>query len=130
MVRTIVNILKKVVAEISLFDYEQLNTILNEIENFINSHPLTYMNDENLDKSYNYDLICGKNIATNKVSLLKMTTLSQNTMQNDLQNEYLSSLHEHYTYCTGKTDADCRLYVGDIALFKRRFCSKDKAAQG
>ena len=93
MVRTIVNILKKVVAEISLFDYEQLNTILKEIENFINSHPLTYMNDENLDKSYNYDLICGKNIATNKVSLLKMTTLSQNTMQNDL----LMNIYLYYT---------------------------------
>ena len=51
------------------------------------------MNDENLDKSYNYDLICGKNIATNKVSLLKMTTLSQNTMQNDL----LMNIYLYYT---------------------------------
>ena len=50
MVRSIKNTLNKVVG-ISSLDYEQLNTVLVEIENVINSRPLTYMNDENLDES-------------------------------------------------------------------------------
>ena len=72
MVHTIKNTLKKVVG-VSSLDYEQLNTILVEIENVINSLLLTYMNDENLDESLTlYHLIYGRNITTNKVSLRKM----------------------------------------------------------
>ena len=57
MVRSIKNTLNKVVG-ISSLDYEQLNTVLVEIENVINSGPLTYMNDENLDESLtSYHLI-------------------------------------------------------------------------
>ena len=67
MVRTIKNTLKKVVG-VSSIDYEQLNTSLVEIENIIDSCPLTYMNDENLDESLTpHHLIYGRNIATNKV---------------------------------------------------------------
>ena len=50
MVRSIKNTLKKVVG-VSSLDYKQLNTVLVEIENVINSRPLTYMKDENLDES-------------------------------------------------------------------------------
>ena len=57
MVRSIKNTLNKVVG-ISSLDYEQLNTVLVEIENVINSRPLTYMNDENLGESLtSYHLI-------------------------------------------------------------------------
>ena len=57
MVRSIMNTLNKVVG-ISSLDYEQLNTVLVEIENVINSRPLTYMNDENLGESLtSYHLI-------------------------------------------------------------------------
>ena len=63
MVRSIENTLKKVVG-VRLLDYEQLNTVLVEIENVIKSRPLTYMNDENLDESLTpYHLIYGGNIA-------------------------------------------------------------------
>ena len=74
MVRSVKNTLRKVVG-VSPLDYGQLNTVLVEIENAINSYPLTYMNDENLDESLTlYHLIYSRNIATNKVSLLKMAT--------------------------------------------------------
>ena len=72
---TIKNTLKKLLG-VSSLDYEQLNTErLDEIENVINICQLTYMNDENLDKSLTqHHLIHGRNNATNKVSLLKMAT--------------------------------------------------------
>ena len=35
-------------------------------------------------------------------------------------NKYLSLLQELYTYCSGKTDEDCRLYVGDVLLREKR----------
>ena len=35
--------------------------------------------------------------------------------------EYLSLLHERYTYRIGKTDENCRLYKGDIALLREQF---------
>ena len=65
MVHSIKNTLKEVVV-ISSLDYKQLNTVLIQIENVINAHLLTYMNDENLDESLTrYNLIDGRNIATN-----------------------------------------------------------------
>ena len=35
-------------------------------------------------------------------------------------NKYLSLLHKLYTYRTGKTDEDCRLYVGDNVLLREK----------
>ena len=82
MVRSIKNTLKKKVG-VSLLDYEQLNTVLAEIENVIHSRQLTYMNDENTDESLTpYHLIYGRNIATNKVSLLKMSTYGESLRLN------------------------------------------------
>ena len=69
--------MKKVV-DVSSLDYEQLSTVLVDIENVMNSHPLTYMNDENLDESLTpCHVIYARNIVTNKVSLLKMATDGQ-----------------------------------------------------
>ena len=135
--------LKKVVG-VSSLDYEQLNTVLVEIENVIKSRPLTYMNDENLDESLTpYHLNYGRNIATNKVSLLKMAIDGESLRLNckkisiilkhfakPFTNEYLSLLHERYTYSTGKTDEDCRLYVGDIVLLREEFVPRMKWRKG
>ena len=45
-------------------------------------------------------------------------------------NEYLSLLHECYTYRTGKTDEDCQLYIGDIVLLREDFFPKMKWHKG
>ena len=143
MIRSIKNTLKKVVG-VSSLDYEQLNTVLVEIENVINSRPLSYMNDENLDENLTpYPLIYGRNIATNKLSLLKIATDGESLRLNckkiniilkhfvkRFTNEYLSLLHERYTYRTGKTDEDCRLYVGDIVSLRGEFVPRMKWRKG
>ena len=93
---------------VQLRTLNQLNTVLVEIENVINFRPLTYMNDENSDESLIlYHLIYDRNIGTNEVSLLKMTTdgnsLRLNTKKISIvlkqfakrfTNAYLSLLHE------------------------------------
>ena len=74
MVPSIKNTLKKVVG-VSSLDFEQLNNVLVEIENVLSSRPLTQMNDGNLDESLTpYHLIYARNIATNKMSLIKIAT--------------------------------------------------------
>ena len=74
IVCSIKNTLRKTV-NLSSLDYEQLNTVVVKIENAINFCLLTYMNDKNLDEHLTpYHLIYGRNIATNKVLLLKMAT--------------------------------------------------------
>ena len=139
MVRSIKNTLKKEVG-VSSLDYEQLNSVLVEIENVLNSRPLTYMNDENLIESLTLDhLIYGRNIATNKVSLLKMATDGESLHSNckkiniilkhfakRFTNEYISLLCERYTYGTRKADEDCRLYVRDIVLLREEFVPRMK----
>ena len=127
MVRSIKNTLMKKVG-VSLLDYEQLNTVLAEIENVIHSRQLTYMNDENTDESLTpYHLIYGRNIATNKVSLLKMATDGEslrlnckkiNIVLNILQNDLLINVYLYYTS------------VIHIVQGKRRISSKDEMAQG
>ena len=98
------------------------------------------MNDENSDESLTpYHLIYCRNIATNKVLLLKMAAdgklLRLNCKKINIllkhfakrfTNEYLSLLHERCTYCTGKTDEDCRLCVGDIVLLREEFVPRMK----
>ena len=127
MVRSIKNTLKKKVG-VSLLDYEQLNTVLAEIENVIHSRQLTYMNNENTDESLTpYHLIYGRNIATNKASLLKMATYGEslrlnckkiNIVLNILQNDLLMNVYLYYTS------------VIHIVQGKRRISSKDEMAQG
>ena len=70
MVRIVKNALKKVVGRMSL-DRDQLNTVLIEIENIINSRPLTYISEEHFEESLTpCHLIYCRNIAVNKASFL------------------------------------------------------------
>ena len=70
MVPTSNNTLKKVDGSL---DYEQLNNVLIEIENIINSWLLTNVNNKNVNESLTlYNLIHGRNIAKNKVLQLEM----------------------------------------------------------
>ena len=119
MVRIVKNSLKKVVGRTSL-DRDQLNTVLIEIENIINSRPLTYISEEHFEESATpYHLIYGRNIAVNKVSFLNKdmdgnSIRSNYNKVNILLKHFsnLSLLHERYSYRDDRTDENCRLYVG------------------
>ena len=139
MVCIVKNALKKVVGRTSL-DRDQLNTVLIEIGNIINSRPLTYISEEHFEASLTpYHLIYGRNIAVNKVSFLNedmdrnFIRLNYNKVNILLKHfskrfteEYLSLLHELYSYRDGRTDENCRIYVGDIVLTKENFVTRMK----
>ena len=111
--------------------YERMvRSIKNTLKNDEN-----YMNDENLDESLTpYHLIYVRNIATNRCRCLKWQQVANRLRLNykkiniilkhfakRFTNEYLSLLHDRYTYRTGKADENCRLYVGDIVLLREEF---------
>ena len=101
-----------------------------EIENIINSHPLTSISEEHFEESVTpYHLIYGRNIAVNKVSFLSKdmdgnsirlnynkVNILLNHFSKRFTEEYLSLLHERYSYRDDRTDESCRLYVGDLQL--------------
>ena len=114
--------------------------MLIEIENIINSLPLTYISEEHFEESLTpYHLIYGRNIAVNKVSFLnkdmdgnsirsnysKFNTLLKHFSKRFTE-EYLSLLHERYSYRDDRADENCRLYVGDIVLIKVNFITRMK----
>ena len=94
--------------------------MLIEIENIINSRPLTYISEEHFEESVTpYHLIYGRNIAVNKVSFLNKdmdgnSIRSNYNKVNILLKHFsnLSLLHELYSYRDDRTDENCRLYVG------------------
>ena len=143
MVRIVKNALKKVVGRTSL-DRDQLNTVLIEIENIINSSPLTHISEEHFEESLTpYHLIYGRNIVVNKVSFLNKD-MDANSFRSNYNKvnillkhfskrfteEYLSLLYECCSYRDNRTDENCRLYVGDIVLIKENFVTRMKWRKG
>ena len=62
LIKLVKDSLKKVVGNAHL-DYDQLTTILAEVENALNSRPLTYLGEENFEDALTpFHLIFGRNI--------------------------------------------------------------------
>lgn len=69
LIKIVKSCLKKVIGNAYL-NYEEVNTILVEIENSLNSRPLTYISDENYDEALTpYHLLHGRNINSGYVSI-------------------------------------------------------------
>ena len=132
LVRSIKLPLKKVVGKAKL-TYEEMETMLIEVEGVVNSRPLTYLQDDNVsDPLTPSHLLSGRNLAAkpedilpverNMEQLTKRMEYFKNTMEmywNRFRHEYLSQLREHHMYASKrKTKCENLLKVGDVVIIK------------
>ena len=124
-------LLKKVVGKAKL-TYDELVTVIYEVENSINSRPLTYLTEENYQTALTpYHLLYGRNINERNDTLDFIETDSNSAivrvkhLQIILKHfrkrfyvEYLLSLREKHSYVKTKTSNQCYLKEGDVVLIK------------
>ena len=104
------NSLKKGVLT-SKLSLDELETVLIEIENVINSRPLTYLEDEPYENLTPYHLIYGPNLASKRtdkeikefssdeyIKSCKKLRANISYFGNKFKNEYLTALQERHTY--------------------------------
>ena len=125
--------LKKTVWK-SRLNIDELNTILIEIENTLNSRPLTYLSEENFHASITPNhLLHGRNVNIRndsvRVNVLMgdevrakldryQTTLEH--FRNRFYKEYVTSLRERHFYASSQKgfDNECKIRIGDVLLIK------------
>ena len=134
LVRSVKNCLKKSVGR-SLLDFEELRTLIVEIESAINNRPLTYVYDDENGISYPLtpsDFIYGRKLSTSPNSthfdvVSTSKTLSKKARHHfkilegfnrQWQKEYLLSLRENYNMKKQKEKLTSVLAPGDVVLVK------------
>ena len=147
LIRIIKEALKKVVGKAKL-TYEEMETVLGEIEMVINSRPLTYLYEDVEEALTPSHLVIGRRLLSNSMKGDHVTVEHSRELLNNrfkyLQNvvehywkrfskEYLFELHEHhlYTHSKGNYNAFCKLLLGDVVLIrddsmKRNFWKKGR----
>ena len=114
--------------------YEELETVLVEIEAVINSRPLTYINEEVDDALTPSHMVIGRRLlskhcfANNCSDVASHVSLNAryeylrkiiDHYWNRFSKEYLSELHQHHLYSRKENyDEKCRLLLGDVVLIK------------
>ena len=133
LVHVIKNTLRMVLGNTSI-TFEELTTILIEVESVINSRPLTYISDYDIVEALTpYHLLFGRNI-NNPFKVLndaevelnseqcservKTLQLTLNQFWNRFRTEYLGQLREKHSYVKGKFNKDCNIEGGDVVLIK------------
>ena len=125
------NSLKKILGRARL-TYNEIQTFICEIENIVNTRPLTYLSEENFDEPLTpYHLLHGRNL-TNKNHF----TITKNMTDNDARTcreriqtlvlhfkkcfhqEYLAKLQERQLHKSRKFKNSCTVKVGDVVLIK------------
>ena len=110
--------------------FDELNTVVIEAENTLNSRPLTYLSDENFQSSLTPNhLIHGHNINSKYFPEVKVD-LSENDFrlrvkhlgiilkhfQNRFYKEYIIALREKQSYCKRKYKNTCPIAKNDAVL--------------
>ena len=126
--------LRKIVGTAKL-NYEELYTVLVQVENMMNTRPLTYLSEENYDEHITPShLMYGRNI--NKRSIfdenndiinldkklvrtrVKHVTAVTNHFWNRFYKEYLTSLREKHYYNKISTKENRQLQINDVVLIQ------------
>ena len=140
LVRSIKSPLKKVIGR-STLTYDEMNTLLTEVEGVINARPLTYVYDDEESVSYPLtpsDLIYGRRITASPNSQHYETLSTYNSLTKKLKhhryllgqftrqwrNEYLTSLREQVAKNSSVRDINANIKVGDIVILKNDSVSR------
>ena len=126
--------LRKVVGSAKL-NFEELHTVLVQIENMMNTRPLTYLSEENCDEHITPShLMYGRNINRRNIvndndnvitldktlikTRIKHVTAVSNHFWNRFYKEYLLSLREQHRYRKNNTKEKRELKINDVVLIQ------------
>ena len=146
LIRIIKEALKKSVKNAKL-TYEELETILVEIEMVVNCRPLAYLyNDVEEEALTPSHLVIGRRLINPPAKIVDIDTehslSTLNARYKYLQtiidhywkrfsNEYLLELHQHHLDVNkGNYDELCRLLLGDVVLIKDDSCKRNYWQRG
>ena len=124
----------------ALLSYGELLTVLCEVEGTINSRPLTYLNEDDLDSPLTpFHLIYGRNILSknNQSERAKKDTFQLSKRVNYLSTLieyfwkrfytcYLGDLKQANLHRKGAVCADHQISVGDIVLLKEELLPRNR----
>ena len=132
LVRSVKTPLKKVVGTAKL-TYEEMETVLVEIEGVINARPLTYLYDDDVSEPLTPShLLSGRNLHATPSDSPPVVVSTAETMTNRLkylqttiecawkkfQHHYLTELREHHMYTRPKTNSQNVLQRDDVVIIK------------
>lgn len=134
LVRSIKSPIKKVIGR-STLSYDEMSTLLTEVEAVINARPLTYVYDDQESVSHPLtpsDLIYGRRISRSPNSQYYETVSTFNSLTRRLKHhrhllgqvtrrwrsEYLTSLREQAATGSSARDVNAKYKIGDIVILK------------
>ena len=142
LVRNVKSTLRKILGK-AILTYEELSTVLCEVEATINSCPLTYLNEDDLETPLTpFHLIFGRNIIFKNSSKIdssaiipdskrvKYVSLLIDHFLKRFSASYLGDLRQNNLYRRGSTSCDDQVAVGDIVLMKEDSLPRNRWRMG
>ena len=134
LIRSIKSPIKKVIGR-SMLSYDEMSTLLTEVEAVINARPLTYVYDDQESVSHPLtpsDLIYGRRISRSPNSQYYKTVSTFNSLTRRLKHhrhllgqvtcrwrsEFLTSLRKQAATGSSARDVNAKYKIGDIVILK------------